>query len=195
MGRGTFMVLPANPNGTLVGCANCGDAAIESIRKRFSPVSVHNSAGLDGQSTCFNSGKRTRFASGCQSPGTPAAVTGRNRSGPKADDPNALAGSSVANTVCASCSVIELLAKVREVTKPPSAAPTSMVSSRGNCCGATDFKKKLRCPYCGKSLSFPKCINAELPPGFTAILLLSNATCGREGAIVTGTSNTRSSFK
>src|ERR1700722_15210597 len=141
------MVFPANPKGTLVGCVNCGDEAIESIRKRLSPVRMHNSTGLEGQSTCFSSGKRTRFASGCQSPGTPAAETGRNRSGPKADAPKVLAGSRVANTVCASCNVRELLARLSEVTKPPSAAPTSIVSSRGNCCGATDFKKKLRCPY------------------------------------------------
>src|SRR6267143_4858300 len=133
--RGTLTLVSAKPIGIETVCLNSGSAATESIRKRFVPMRVHCSSGLAGQRISFNEGVRTRVTNGCQSPFAPLASTGRNRSGPNADGPKLLRGSSVAKTLCASCRTRSPSLRLKRTLKELSAAATSIFSVLGNVSG------------------------------------------------------------
>ena len=97
--RGTVTFVSINPAGIGTGCLNSASDAMDSIRKRLVPSSVHCWSGSVGQRISFRDGIRTRLTKGCQSPLIPSEATGRKRSGPNAEGPDCLSGSRIANTL------------------------------------------------------------------------------------------------
>ncbi len=85
----------------------------------------------------------------------PSAIT-RNRSGPKADEPKALAGSSRATATRASASIRLPALMDSIVEKAPSTVATSSCSVREKLCGAsvrTENTNTESCGSCSESLS------------------------------------------
>lgn len=94
LGCGTGSAEPRNPSGTFTGSLNRGSLDTESIKNKFAPLSLHAKSCVAGHFNSLSVGRRTRFASGNQSPAIPLELT-RNCNGPKAEPPNAFAGFSV----------------------------------------------------------------------------------------------------
>src|SRR6059036_2761086 len=70
--RGTATFVSINPAGIGTACLNSASDAMESMRKRLAPSSVHCWSGSVGQRISFRDGIRTRLTKGCQSPLSPS---------------------------------------------------------------------------------------------------------------------------
>src|ERR1700733_11136413 len=81
-GCGTGSADPRKPSGTFTDWENLGSSETESIKKRLEPDNLQASSGAAGHFKSFSIGRRTRLASGCQSPRTPLALI-RNCKVPK----------------------------------------------------------------------------------------------------------------
>src|ERR1700675_3573944 len=91
-GRGTLSVLPTYPTGTDTVFVNCALEATESIRNKLLALNLHWWSGASWQRISFKVGKRTTFASGCQSDLELSAPSSRNCSGPTAEGPKFFSG-------------------------------------------------------------------------------------------------------
>src|ERR1700685_1068678 len=139
------------------------------MRNRFVPDSLQADADGSGHSIFRSTGRRTTVASGRHSPVTPL-LTMRYRSGPNAEAPNTLAGSSVATTILEFCNVMAPLRVSRTVDAEPSVVATSILSSWENAAGDWARNENVSCESCGSSSRLERWMLPALAAGGPSLL-------------------------
>src|SRR6202046_2415329 len=194
LGWGTGRAAPKKPSGTLTGRVNWASSASESIKKRFDPDSLQASSGVAGHFNSLSVGRRTRFASGCQSPTPPLEFT-RNCRGPNAAPPNTFAGLSVATATCEFSNITAPLLKFKVALDDSSLVVTSIFSSCANAAGDCVRTENVRTASCGNSLGCANWMLLSWLATAGGTFIPSSVTAGRGASTLPRDGNTRPSLR